>query len=314
MMIGISFTSIVAIAVSLTMSAIIPGTTLKPEPAPRRTTPAPPPGIIFFRPDTNSVLDSDARLHVLDPSPNEIIPLQTDGGSQYYIWFSAQHAGFAFGAETRGMAPCAAHSRIDTGKGDGQHVYVIVDGGPGRVMAISDSIKIPVTHYADSGPHTVRAVMCRSWNESHKDLENVQGTRETDLYCVRTFYIGINNGVHEVDSTLPLLTLSAPLETFNNGTYPSDHVPLDFYVMFKQLSQGYVVEATLMDSTGSVLAKDTLDQWVPYCITGLPDPPSQTKMLYTLRMRLLNNGGTPVRNGHRYDLNDITRHFYVRQK
>ncbi len=278
-----------------------------PEPAPM------PPGSITFVADTNSVLDPDASLSVIMPEADQIATLHTDGNSEYYLWFNAAHPGFALGALTRGGAPCDPNAYMDSGKGDGQRLYIIIDGGPARVLSIDDSIKIPVQHHADAGPHTLRAVMSRSWDESLKGSA-ISSARETDLYCCRTFYIDTNTGTHEVDSTLPLLTLNAPLETYNHGGYPSDQVMMDFYLMFKGLAQGYSVEATLMDSCQTVLAKDTLHQWVPYCITGIPDPPTQAKVRYILRARLLNAQGTPVQNGARYNLNDITREFYVRKK
>lgn len=260
---------------------------------------------ITFDPATPSILDPDARIFVDSPAVHSVVHLHGTGNGTYLL-FDADVQGFALAAETRGASPCDA---IDTGKGNGQYIYVEVDHGTGRVLTQLPA-QIPVEHPNDSGPHTIRAFMCRSWEEGLKQTD-ASRKGETDLYCVRTFYIGTNDGTEDVDSTLPLLTLNAPLDSAVT-TYPSNQILLDFHLTFRTFADGYRLEATLLDSTGQGLHCDTLNQWVPYCINGLSDPPAGRLERYRLRLRILDAQGNPVHNGTRYDMNMIEREFCVR--
>lgn len=262
---------------------------------------------IAFVPATASVLDPDARIAVDSPAVQSVVQLHGTGNGSWIV-FDADVQGFALAAETKGLSPCDA---IDTGKGNGQHIYVTIDHGPGRKVTQLPA-QIPVEHYADTGAHTIRVFMNRSWDEGLRQSDSNRSST-TDLYCVRTFYIGTDNGVQDFDSTLPLLTMCAPLDSAVT-TYRYNSVLMDFHLTFKTFADGYRLDAMLMDSTGAPLHRDTLTQWVPYCISGLSAPPTGRLERYKLRLRMLDAQGNPVVNGQRYDMNLVEREFCVRSE
>ncbi len=278
---------------------------------------------ITFTPGLNSpivVNDSTPRLIIDLPEAGGIDTARrwiNGGDTTYTIYVEARVEEFLLGDITAGTYPCggsslSVYTTCDTcWKGGGQHIYIVVDDGPPFIVKdLNTPLNIPIQS-ATAGPHTLRAFMSRSWDESLKDVNSIGPDRETDLYCVRTFYIDTIMGGGVVDTTKPLLTPNSPLDT-NNYIYPPDSVLLDFYMMFKGTADGYVVEATIYDSTNTLLLCDTLDGWNPYCIGGLQEPPVGRLRKYLIRTRLLDSGGTPVTNGPG-NFNDKTWAFWVRR-
>jgi hypothetical protein len=244
------------------------------------------------------------------------------GGSwKYFVAFSASVDSFMLNATTSGDWPCEgsfsgqppiiADNAASGWKGEGQAIYVMVDNGAARLVTNTSAPSLIPVPSNTPGPHTLRACMLRSTDESVKDADSISPLRRTSLYTVLTFYIGTNTGAHAIDTTEPLLMPNAPLDT-STYVYPPDSVLLDFYVMFKPLANDYVVEATIYDSTMSELARDTLNTMGPHCVGGLEEPPNGTLGKYFVRMRLLDDGGDPVTNGPG-NFNDRTWAFWVRK-
>jgi len=283
---------------------------------------------ITFNPDPNSstLVNGHHPCLVIDsPAAGSVDTLRAwCSGSicNYTVAVELHLDSFDLGEITEGDYPCASsQARIYTGcdtcfKGNGQHTYIIIDNGPPLVVTNlgGGTINVPVPSNTP-GAHTIRAFMSRSWDESIKDVNGVGPARETSLYCVRTFYVDTNTGgAQPVDSLKPLLTPNSPLDT-NFYVYPPDSVLLDFYLMFKGLDEVYVVEATIFDSSMTVLKRDTLDYWGPYCIGGLEEPPVGKLRKYFIRTRLLDTLGQAVTNGPSgNDFNDRTWAFWVRRQ
>jgi hypothetical protein len=283
---------------------------------------------ITFNADPNSstLVNGKHPCLVIDsPAEGAVDTLQTwcSGSNCIHTVAIEMHIdSFDLGASTEGEFPCtASRERITPGcdtcfKGNGHHLYIVVDNGAALVVtSLGGTIYAPITD-TTPGPHTIRAFMSRSWDESIKEVDSVGPARETSLYCVRTFYVDTNTGgAQPVDSVRPLLTPNSPLDT-SAYVYPPDSVLLDFYMMFKDLDDGYRVEATIYDSTMSVLKRDTLTEWTPYCIGGLEEPPMGKLRKYFIRTRLLDTLGQAVTNGPSGgpDFNDRTWAFWVRRR
>lgn len=270
---------------------------------------------ITFEPATPTMLESEPSLIVTSPLEGEVVTLIRNCDTcPAFIEFDAIVGDFDLGEITEGQYPCSPVEFCDTciWRGGGQHIFVVIDKGSGRTITDVNTTNYIQVEDTTPGPHTLIAFMSYSWDEAVKDIGSVSALRETNLYTVRTFYIDTNTGTHAMDSTTLLLTPSSPLDT-NNYVYPTDSVMLDFYTMFEQLSDGYVVEAMIYDSTMQVIGGDTLTQWIPYCIQGLAQPPEGRLGKYFIRVRLLDNTSfSPVTNGTG-NLNQRLWPFWIRR-
>lgn len=254
---------------------------------------------VTFTPATSSTYDEDVSLDITSPAQGELVTVHKACDTcPTYIEFDATLVDFELGEKTDGNFPCdpPAFRLGDTigWKGEGQHIYVVVDNAEGRAITdlnVPTYLEVP---NPTSGPHTLRAYLCRSWDESLKT--SVVPDRVTDLYVARTFYITSNTGTHAIDTTKPLLTPNSPLDT-NNYVYTIDSVLFDFYLMFKGVSHGYKVEVSIFDSSMVSLGCDTITQWVPHCISGLEQPPVGRLRKYIMKTRLLDSSDNPVSNG-----------------
>ncbi|MBS1910883.1 MAG: hypothetical protein JST22_02745 [Bacteroidetes bacterium] len=267
-------------------------------------------GISFVQ-GAPSPLDTSVHMQVDSPAVHATVQLVRSGNGAYF-WLEANLQGFVLDTITQGTPPCPASSAkqaADSGRGNGQHLFVVVDEGPPRRI-IQLPAQIPIEHYSDSGSHTIRIFMNRSWDEGLRQT-GASRSMQSDLYCIRTFYIGANTGHDEVDTAQPLLTLNAPLDS-TTTTYSPNSALMDFHLMFRTFEDGYRLEATLLDSLGEQLVCDTLNALGPYCISGLPTPATGQCHSYHLKVRVLDSAGNPVRNGARYDMNTVERIFCVK--
>lgn len=269
---------------------------------------------VTFSQASSSTYSQSASLTVTTPAEGAVVTLQTlCGGCTPVFEFDATVSNFQLQAKSDGNFPCEPVTTCDTcrWKGDGQHIYVVFDNGRSFVIPdLNSPMYIPVDQ-ATPGPHTLAVYMNRSWDESLKDVSNAGPSRTTSLYTVRTFYIDTNVGGSGVDTTLPLLCSNSPLDTLHYK-YPADSVLFDFYMMFKDLADGYMVEVTVSDSVDQILGRDTLTEWTPYCIEGLQEPPIGRLRKYFIQARLLNTSGNPVSNGTG-NFNDRRWPFWVRR-
>lgn len=272
----------------------------------------PSPPLVTFEQATRAASNYDASMVVTSPLQGDVVTLQSDCDTcPKFLEFDASLQNFDLGEKSLGQFPCEPLSYHDSlrWKGNGQHLYIVVDKGAGRVIAdLNSPAYIPVEQ-PTPGPHTLRVYMVRSWDESLK--AGVSPARATDLYAVRTFYIGTNDGTHAIDTAIPLLTANSPLDT-NYYKYPPDSVLFDFNLMFKDLSDGYRVEATVYDSTDNIMGRETLAVWTPYCIRGFQEPPLGRLGKYFIRARLLDMSGLPVVNGPG-NFNDQKWAFWIRR-
>lgn len=269
---------------------------------------------VTFEPAPPTTLEDDPSLTVTSPLEGEVVTLIRDCDTcPAFIEFDAIVDDFDLGAVTDGQYPCSPDEFCDTciWKGGGQHIYVFIDKGSGRVVSDVNTTNYIRVENPTPGPHTLIAFLNYSWDEGVKSGSGVSALRKTDLYTVRTFYIDTNTGGHAMDSTALLLTPCSPLDT-SNYVYPTDSVMLDFYTMFEELSDDYVVEAMIYDSTMQAIGGDTLTQWIPYCIQGLSQPPVGRLGKYFMRIRLLDTSFNPVTNGTG-NLNERLWPFWIRR-
>jgi hypothetical protein len=276
--------------------------------------------IIFESSPNSSILVNGQNPYLTVNSPDDgVLDTLTLSGGVYTVTFSASVDSFVLGAQTVGDFPCESsegpqYLAMDTStwKGGGQFVIVLVDDGAARVVTnTSTPVEIPVPANTP-GPHTVISCLVRSWDDSIKNVNSISPTRQTRLYSVRTFYVDTITGTHAIDTTIPLLTAIAPLDTATYIYHP-DSVLLDFYVMFRELGDDYVVGATIYDSTMTQLESETLTTWAPHCIKGLEEPPVGRLGKYYIRLQLLDDQSQPVTNGPG-DFNDRTWPFLVRRR
>lgn len=269
---------------------------------------------VTFEPAAPTTLEDESVLTVTSPVEGEVVTLIRDCDTcPAYIEFDAIVDEFDLGAVSEGQYPCSPAEFCDTciWKGGGQHIYIVIDKGSGRTITDVNATNYIRVDDTTPGPHTLIAFLSYSWDEAVKSGGSASALRETDLYTVRTFYIDTNTGTHAMDSTTLLLTPSSPLD-ISNYVYPTDSVMLDFYTMFEELSDDYVVEAMIYDSTMQAIGGDTLTQWIPYCIQGLAQPPSGRLGKYFIRVRLLDTSFNPVANGTG-NLNNRLWPFWIRR-
>lgn len=272
------------------------------------------PPIVTFEQATPSTYEDSPILTVTSPMEGEVVSIIRDCDTcPAFIEFDASLQDFELGVTSSGYFPCEPVQMRNTcrWKGDGQYIFVAIDKSTNRSITdlnATNYIPLPDT---TPGPHTLTVFLSRSWDESLKNTGSISASRVTDLYTVLTFYVGSNTGTHAIDTTKALLTPSSPLDT-STYKYPVDSVLFDFYMMFEGLAGGYVVEATVYDSTMQALGRDTLTDWVPYCIKGLAEPPVGRLGKYLMRARLLDGSGIPVANGPG-NFNDRMWAFWVRR-
>jgi hypothetical protein len=278
---------------------------------------------ITITPGSNSPMTVNGSIPILsidDPVDGTIDSVSPS----YTINFSASVDSFTLGAQTLGDYPCessfgergdgrAIIADSSIWKGGGHAIFVILDDGTSRIVTnTSTPAQFALANHSP-GPHTLRACVLRSWDESVKDVDSVSPLRRTRLYTVLTFYVDTNTGTQAFDSTLPLLMPNAPLDT-NTWVYNPDSVLIDFYVFFKKFEGNYKLRTSIYDSTMTLLERDTLTTWGPHCVSGIPDPPEGHLGKYIIRMQLLDMSGAPVSNGVGDDLNDRQWAFWVRRR
>ncbi|MEO6047380.1 MAG: caspase family protein [Candidatus Kapaibacterium sp.] len=256
-----------------------------------------------FVPANNSLLPSGATLQVTSPAPDVILSAGTN-----QIEFRADVSNFTLGFVTETPFPCIG--AVVPTKGDGQHIYVVIDRGTAVIAKQLDNGKDNIFVNPTPGLHTLRAYLSRSWFESLKN--GASANLETDLYCVRTFYIEspVNIG-GTIDSQKPLLTLNSPVKGAAWQFFP-DEVIIDFYIMFAHLSPNLKVRAALLDENGVEIHWQYLTEWRPYCVRGIPTP-SVDLQKYFVNVRLVDAAGDNVVNGPG-NFNDVTQEFVVRPR
>ncbi|HVZ42112.1 MAG TPA: hypothetical protein VHI13_22725 [Candidatus Kapabacteria bacterium] len=200
----------------------------------------------------------DAKLQVLMPTPNQVVDKDC-------VMVKVQLTGVDLGTPTEGEQS----KGINFSK-DGQHIHVIVDDKPYMAMYKTDSFSVGKL---SEGIHTLRAFPSRSWHESIKT---------PGAFVAESFYVKKKTGEPLLKEGAPLLTYSRP-----KGDYKGkdcDRILLDFYLSNAELGAGkYGVIASI---DGQV--KDTLREWVPYFIEGLPDGE------HTVKLELIGPDGKPV--------------------
>jgi hypothetical protein len=183
----------------------------------------------------------NATLTIVSPAADEVV----DSDS---VTVRIELSGLDLGGPTSGEQS----KGIDFSR-EGQHVHVIVDNEPYKAMYQTDAFSVgPLA----PGVHTLRVFPSRSWHESYK---------MPGVFAAQTFYVMRKQGDPLLRPGQPMLTYSRP-----KGDYTGENakrILLDFYLTDVQLAPNGHKVVVSIDGR----AADTLTEWAPYFVEGLPD-------------------------------------------
>ncbi len=183
----------------------------------------------------------DAKLTVITPAADEVVT----GDS---VTVKVNLTGFDLASPTEGeQSKGIAFSK------DGQHIHVIIDDKPYMAMYTPEGFSVGKL---SAGAHTLRAFPSRSWHESIK---------APNAFVAHTFYVIKKAGDPVLKAGAPLLTYSRPKGEYKGAD--ARRILLDFYIANAQLGAGKYSVVASIDGT----PRDTLTEWTPYFIEGLPD-------------------------------------------
>ncbi len=219
----------------------------------------------------NSPAPADPKLIVITPASEEIV--QTDS-----VIVKVKLDGFELQSPTAGeVEKGIAYSK------EGQHIHVIIDDKPYMAMYTPEGFSVGAL---SEGVHTLRAFPSRSWHESIK---------APHAFVAHTFYVKTKTGDIVHDPIAPLLTYSRPKGEYKGAD--AARILLDFYVSNCELGPDKFKVIATIDGA----LTDTLTQWVPYFIEGMP------KGEHTIHLRLIGPDGKPVAG----PFNDVERKITV---
>ena len=159
----------------------------------------------------------------------------------------------------------------------GQHVHIIVDGGPYYANYKADA---PFALRALApGAHSAVVFPSRSYHESVKSAE---------AYDIVNFYVGEETGTFPLDPEQPAIIYSRPKGTYTGAG--AERIMLDFYLHNVELSEDGYRAAYEIREEGSTeaLASITMTEWTPAFVTGLPSG------TYVFHLQLLDADGNVV--------------------
>jgi hypothetical protein len=207
-------------------------------------------------------------VKVTAPKPNQVIAADAAGDFEVKLevkdWIVAHE-----------MKPGEPHK--------GPHVHVIVDNEPYYAVfqpsaAVKLSAIVPGTTLAE-GEHVLTVFPSR---ETHISVKPEAG--KSPLVRI-PFWIG-KKGKATWNPQAPALIYSRPKGEYAGQMAQS--VALDFYLVNAELGQGkYSVFATVTPPVGEPRSL-TIEQWVPFAITNLPNGASKVKL------ELRDKAGQPV--------------------
>lgn len=190
----------------------------------------------------------DAKLTVITPAADEVVT----GDS---VMVKVELSGFDLAAPTEGE-----QSKGIAYSADGQHIHVIIDDKPYMAMYTPEGFSVGKL---SAGAHTLRAFPSRSWHESVKS---------PNAFVAHTFYVTKKAGDPVLKAGEPLLTYSRPKGEYKGRD--ARRVMIDFYLSNAKLGAGAFSVVVSID--GQV--KDTITEWVPHFIEGLPDGEHTVKL------------------------------------
>lgn len=159
----------------------------------------------------------------------------------------------------------------------GQHVHIIVDGGPYHANYE------PGTPFnigmLEDGAHTAVVFPSRSYHESVKN----EGAMD-----FVNFYVGEEAGDFPLNPEEPTIIYSRPKGSYTGAG--AERIMLDFYLHNVELSaDGYSARYQIREKgSDEVIASTTLTEWVPSFVEGLQ------KGTYIVRLELLDADGNVV--------------------
>jgi len=160
---------------------------------------------------------------------------------------------------------------------NGQHVHIIVDGGP-YYANYEPGSPFDIGMLPD-GAHSAIVFPSRSYHESVKNAGAMDFVN---------FYVGEEAGTFPLDPDQPTIIYSRPKGTYTGAA--AERIMLDFYLHNVELSEdGYTARYQIREEGGDeVLASTTLHEWTPSFLEGLPDG------TYEIRLELLAADGNVV--------------------
>ncbi len=160
---------------------------------------------------------------------------------------------------------------------NGQHVHIIVDGGP-YYANYEPGSPFDIGMLPD-GAHSAIVFPSRSYHE---------GVKNAGAMDFVNFYVGEEVGTFPLDSDQPTIIYSRPKGTYTGAA--AERIMLDFFLHNVALSEnGYTARYQIREEGGDeVLASTTLHEWTPSFVEGLPDG------TYEIRLELLAADGNVV--------------------
>jgi hypothetical protein len=161
--------------------------------------------------------------------------------------------------------------------GNGQHVHIIVDGGP-YYANYEPGSPFDIGMLED-GAHTAVVFPSRSYHESVKN----EGAMD-----FVNFYVGEEAGDFPLDPEAPAIIYSRPKGTYSGAD--AERIMMDFYLYNVELSEdGYSARYEIREKgSDEVLASTTLTEWVPSFVEGL------SAGTYIFKLELLDADGNVV--------------------
>ena len=160
---------------------------------------------------------------------------------------------------------------------NGQHVHIIVDGGP-YYANYEPGSPFDIGMLGD-GAHTAVVFPSRSYHESVKNAGAMDFVN---------FYVGEEAGDFPLDPEAPTIVYSRPKGTYSGAG--AERIMLDFYLHNVELSEdGYSARYEIREKgSDGVIASTTLTEWVPSFVEGL------SAGTYIFQLELLDADGNVV--------------------
>lgn len=161
--------------------------------------------------------------------------------------------------------------------GNGQHVHIIVDGGP--YYANYDTGSPFNIGMLEDGAHTAIVFPSRSYHES------VKNPGAMDFL---NFYVGEEAGDFPLDPDAPTIIYSRPKGSYTGSG--AERIMLDFYLHNVELSEnGYAARYEIREKgSEEIIASTTLTEWTPSFVEGLASG------TYVVHLELLDADGNVV--------------------
>lgn len=188
------------------------------------------------------------------------------------VAFTVEVDSFETGIQTE-----TARAEQIANSGNGQHVHIIVDGGP--YYANYDTGSPFDIGMLEDGAHTAIVFPSRSYHES------VKNPGAMDFL---NFYVGEEAGDFPLDPDAPTIIYSRPKGSYTGSG--AERIMLDFYLHNVELSEGGYAARYEIRKKGSeeAVATTTLTEWTPSFVEGLASG------TYIVHLELLDADGNVV--------------------